>query len=81
MLEKSKWIWTDESREKNLFVRFETVFYSEQDIKDVIFHIAAETKYYLYLNGVLTVFDGGLHRESTPGNGYYDEVKLNVKSG
>ncbi len=81
MLEKSKWIWTDESREKNLFVRFETVFYSEQDIKDVVFHIAAETKYYLYLNGVLTVFDGGLHRESTPGNGYYDEVKLNVKSG
>lgn len=80
MSNNSKWIWTD-TQKKNQFVRFKTEFNVSGEGKEVTFLIAAETKYYLYLNENLVVFDGGLHRESSSGNGYYDEVKLHVKSG
>ena len=81
MWEKSKWIWTENPERKNTFVRFRIDFFAPKGMEKANLSIAAETKYYLYLNGVLTVFDGGLHRESTLGNGYYDTVPLNVKEG
>ena len=80
MLEKSKWIWASKQK-NNQFVRFKVDFNVSGKGKEALFEIAAETKYYLYLNGELVVFDGGLHRESYPGGGYYDEVVLNTKSG
>lgn len=80
MLEKSKWIWTSKQK-NNQFVRFKVDFNVSGKGKEALFEIAAETKYYLYLNGELVVFDGGLHRESYPGGGYYDEVVLNTKPG
>lgn len=81
MFQNSKWIWTGDPEKKNRFVRFKIEFSVPAGITKAKFCIAAETKYYLYLNGELTVFDGGLHRDSTPGNGYYDEVPLAVRPG
>lgn len=81
MFQKAEWIWTGEPHKKNRFVRFKVEFDAPKGVAEAKFCIAAETKYYLYLNDALTVFDGGLHRESTPGNGYYDEVSLAVKPG
>ena len=46
--------------------------------------IAADTKYWLYINGVLVVFEGGLKRGPTPTGGYFDVVELatdNLKEG
>lgn len=82
MFENSKWIWTKNNNKANDWVRF-CIDFKTEEIKKSIFNIAAETKYYLYVNGVLTVFDGGLFRESTTGNGYYDSVDItpNLKKG
>ncbi|GAB2777796.1 hypothetical protein GCM10027275_21320 [Rhabdobacter roseus] len=38
--------------------------------------IAADTKYWLWVNGTLVVFEGGLKRGPTPQDTYYDEVDL-----
>lgn len=38
--------------------------------------IAADSKYWLYLNGRMTVFEGGLKRGPSPRAAYYDEVDL-----
>lgn len=38
--------------------------------------IAADTKYWLYINGQLVVFEGGLKRGPAPGSTYYDEVEI-----
>ncbi len=81
MFEKSKWIWAQEAQKRDQFVRFKTEFTVSVEGKSALLQIAAETKYYMYLNGELIVFDGGLHRESSPGNGYYDEVTLHTKAG
>lgn len=75
MFSNSKWIWSEEHH-KNQRVHF----FFDIDITElpqkIIAHIGCETKYYLYVNGALTVFDGGLFRESSPGNGYYDTVDI-----
>ena len=39
-------------------------------------HIAADTKYWLYVNGELVLFEGGLKRGPAPGAGFYDSVDL-----
>lgn len=38
--------------------------------------VAADTKYWLYVNGKLLVIEGGLKRGPTPTGGYYDVVDL-----
>ncbi len=41
-----------------------------------IARIAADSKYWLWVNGQLAVFEGGLKRGPTPNDTYYDEVDL-----
>ena len=38
--------------------------------------IAADTKYWLWINGECVVFEGGLKRGPTPGSTYYDRVDI-----
>jgi len=38
--------------------------------------VAADSKYWLYLNGKIVVAEGGLKRGPSPGNGYFDIVDL-----
>ncbi len=38
--------------------------------------IAADTKYWLWINGEMAVFEGGLKRGPSPENTYYDEVDI-----
>ena len=80
MLKKGKWIWADAVQKNNQFVRFKKKLNAFES-KTYLFQIACETKYYLYVNSKLVVFDGGLHRESTKGNGYFDELPLELKEG
>lgn len=51
--------------------------------KSVLFRIAVESKYVLYLNGKMLVFDGGLNRGPDVNGGYYDEIDLtnNIQDG
>ena len=41
-----------------------------------ISYAAADTKYWLFINGKMAVFEGGLFRESLPGCGYADRFDL-----
>ncbi len=38
--------------------------------------IAADTKYWMWINGELVVFEGGLKRGPSRGDSYYDEVEI-----
>jgi len=76
MFNKASWIWADDNTKMNDWVFFRKDFYLEEKPSGAVIHIAAETKYYLLVNGELTIFDGGLFRESTPGCGYYDSVDI-----
>lgn len=75
MFEKSKWIWTKDAETANQWSRFTKTF-SYNSGTGAMLKVSAETKYYLYVNDRLIVFDGGLFRDSTNGNGYYDEIDL-----
>ncbi len=44
--------------------------------KKIIVNIATDTKYWLWVNGKLVVFEGGLKRGPTPTNSYYDQVDI-----
>lgn len=76
MFEKSKWIWQGEEQKPNQRVNF--FFNARVDCipSSAILKIGCETKYWLFVNGRLVVFDGGLFRESLPSCGYFDEVDV-----
>lgn len=81
MLGKAKWIWGKDKSTPNQWLRFCKKF--SYTCGEALLNIGSETKYYLYVNEKLVVFDGGLFRESSIGNGYYDKVDLtpHLKTG
>jgi alpha-L-rhamnosidase len=44
--------------------------------KSLIARIAVDSKYWLWINGKMVVFEGGLKRGPTPNDTYYDEVEI-----
>ena len=44
--------------------------------KSALVKIAADTKYWLWINGTLAVFEGGLKRGPNPNDTYFDEVDV-----
>ena len=62
-------------------------FQKNVDIQDVPASlpakIAADSKYWLWINGEMAVFEGGLKRGPAPGDAYYDTVDIApfLKSG
>ena len=40
--------------------------------------LAVDTKYWLYVNGRMVVWEGGLKRGPSPGAGYYDTLDLST---
>ena len=76
MFSHAKWIWPSDNFVHN--TRADFFFSAELDKlpakADAL--IACETKYWLFVNRELVVFDGGLFRESRRGCGYFDRVDL-----
>ena len=76
MFGNAKWLWPTRNFTKNQRANF----FFESNIATVPDHVTlyvgCETKYWLFVNGTLAVFDGGLFRESLPGCGYYDRVNI-----
>jgi alpha-L-rhamnosidase len=80
----SKWIWTKNNIKKNTWVCFRKKFgINTLPSEIVIAKISAETKYYLYINGALAVFEGSLNRGPFEKGGYIDFVDVTkyLKSG
>ena len=71
--------WITNAGVKNLpntWIGFRNIITVENLPSKVIARIATDTKYWLYLNGKMVVFEGGLKRGPNPSDTYYDEVDI-----
>lgn len=69
------WIWSD-SAVPNSYVAFRKNFTLEGKPDKAIASIAAENKYYLWVNSSLVIYDGGYKRGSTLIDTYYQDYDL-----
>lgn len=72
----AKWVWLSDNTDKNVWVRFRKSFKLSTVPSSANVKISAESKYFLYVNGNLVVYDGGLKRGSTVDSGYYDALDV-----
>ena len=73
---QAEWIWEKENTIPNDTVVFRKTFMLNKVPDTAISYAAADTKYWLFINGKMAVFEGGLFRESLPGCGYADRFDL-----
>ena len=72
------WITADDSlrNEPNTWIEFRKDFMLKKKPKRTEARIAADSKYWLWVNGTLAVFEGGLKRGPNRTDTYYDVVDL-----
>lgn len=71
----AKWIWAS-TTSVNSYVAFRKTFSIDEVPAEAVANIAAESKYYLWMNEELAVFDGASKRGATPYDGFYEQVDL-----
>ncbi len=71
----AKWIWAPTSS-TNQWVAFRRSFTLAAAPSKALTRIAADSKYWLWVNGTLVVFEGGLKRGPNRTDTYYDEIDL-----
>lgn len=72
----AKWIWTSDNKTKDQKVVFRKKFVISDIPKEAWTYIACETKFWLWINGQMVVFEGGVFRESRNGCGYAEKVNI-----
>lgn len=75
---KAKWIGVDlpEGDTVNVWAGFRKDFMIEHLPAELVARIAVDSKYWLYINDKLVIFEGGLKRGPTPNDTYYDEFDI-----
>lgn len=75
---QAKWITTSsqEADKPNSWTAFRKDITLNKVPSAAITQIAADTKYWLWINGEMAVFEGGLKRGPNPNDTYYDEIDL-----
>lgn len=74
---KAWWIGTDVCQsEPNTWLSYRKTVEIEKVPDTALAAIAADSKYWLWINDHLVVFEGGLKRGPTPADTYYDEVDI-----
>ena len=74
---KAKWIWDENNlTEKNVWMCFNKEVTLDKIPEKLIAHISADSKYWLYINGEIVVFEGSVKRGPDKGSGYYDSVDI-----
>lgn len=73
-----KWITTceQEANQPNTWIAFRKDITLNKVPSIALTQIAADTKYWLWINGEMAVFEGGLKRGPNPQDTYYDEIDL-----
>lgn len=74
--DNAKWIWQQNDGTINTWMAFRKNILLEQQPKSAIVNIAVDSKYWLWINGEMVVFEGGLKRGPNSLDGYYDEIDL-----
>lgn len=73
----AQWISIEQSYVKsNLWICFKKSFELKESQSSSAFYIAVDSKYWLWINGKLVVFEGGLKRGPNPKDTYYDKVDI-----
>ncbi|MFC2109712.1 alpha-L-rhamnosidase C-terminal domain-containing protein [Bacteroidota bacterium] len=72
----AQWIWQQEDGPANTWVAFRKSFGLNEIPDQALAKIAVDTKYWLWINGNMVLFEGGLARGAAPNTNYYDEVDL-----
>lgn len=74
---RAKWIWDkDNLTEKNTWMCFSKKATLDKVPEELIAHISADSKYWLYINGETVIFEGGVKRGPEQGGGYYDSKDI-----
>ena len=74
---KAKWIWDKESlTEENVWMCYNKKVVLDKIPDELIAHISADSKYWLYINGETVVFEGSVKRGPDKNSGYYDSVDI-----
>ncbi len=74
---KAKWIWDKENlTEKNVWMCFTKKVNLEKAPEELIAHISADSKYWLYINGETVIFEGSVKRGPDENSGYYDSMDI-----
>lgn len=79
LLAQSRWIIADSDKDvnaPNTWIAFRKDFNLKKVPSEALAKIGADSKYWLWVNGDLVVFEGGLKRGPSPSDSYYDEVNL-----
>jgi hypothetical protein len=72
----ANWIWQSADGPPNSWLAFRKRVTLASAPKRALANIAADSKYWLWINGKLAVFEGGLKRGPNPTDSYYDELDL-----
>ena len=73
----AKWIWDKENlTEKNVWMCFNKKVSLDSVPQELIAHISADSKYWLYINGEAIVFEGSVKRGPDKNSGYYDSIDI-----
>ncbi len=74
---KAKWIWDNENLiEKNVWMCFNKKVSLERKPEELTANISADSKYWLYINGEVVVFEGNVKRGPDENSGYYDNIDI-----
>ncbi len=74
---KAKWIWDkDNLTEKNVWMCLSKRLSPDKVPEELIAHISADSKYWLYINGEAVVFEGNVKRGPAKNSGYYDSIDI-----
>ncbi len=69
-----QWIWQQEDGPANTWVAFRKTIDLNEVPAEVMVKISVDTKYWLWINGEMVLFEGGLARGAAPNTIYYDPV-------
>ena len=73
----AKWIWDKENlTEKNVWMCFNKNVTLKSKPEKLIANISADSKYWLYINGDVVVFEGGIKRGPNKNSSYYDSIDI-----
>lgn len=70
------WIWVDDKNRENDWVCFVKDYYVSYLVEKVSLKISTDTKYWLYINDNLVIFEGGIKRGPGFKQTYYDVVDI-----
>lgn len=74
---QAKWIWDkDNLTKKNVWMCFNKKVSLDEIPGQLVAHISADSKYWLYINGENVVFEGSVKRGPDKNSGYYDSVDI-----